>query len=77
MLGMTGIAAEEGDRRLGGEDQADILVAAILVQVVDAAVIEADHVAAQSLAPRKATRITRRPTNARVPLSEQGGSFRG
>ena len=45
-LEVVGIAAEEGDRLLGREHQPHVLVAAVLVEIVDAAVIELDHVAA-------------------------------
>src|SRR2546430_16400229 len=43
---VVGIAAEEGDGELGREDEADVLEAAVPVQIVAAAVIKRDDVAA-------------------------------
>ena len=45
-LEIVGIAAEEGDRLLRREHQPHVLVTAVLVEIVDAAVIELDDVAA-------------------------------
>ena len=45
---VVGVAAVEGDLRLGGEDEADVGVALKAVEVVGAALIEGDDVAAEA-----------------------------
>ena len=75
---VVGVAAEEGDGELGSEHQPHVLEALVAIEVVDAAVVERDHVAAQLLVVGCAFLLDRRhlrllPFVVRLPREPLGG----